>query len=100
MKCRMRLTTWRRRASSSMLLTQRSLPTIQPTTITVSTTRLDSAMTTFETSRTRVDDCRMPKNLEREAGARLRLADCSDQAKHLHRLEHALHIATAAVIAT
>src|SRR5205823_2175807 len=60
----------------------------------------DGAETIGETGRTRVADGRMPQNLVREAGARLRLADCSDQAKHLHRLEHALHIATAAVIAT
>src|SRR5258708_30708192 len=39
MKCRMRPTTSRRKASSSMLLTTRSLTTIRPSTITLSTPR-------------------------------------------------------------
>jgi hypothetical protein len=40
------------------------------------------------------------KTLVRETGAGLRLADCRDQAKHLHRLEYALHVGTATVVAT
>src|SRR5262249_7624418 len=54
----------------------------------------DGAEATGQTGGTRVADSGMPQNLVREAGARLRLADCSDEAKHLHRLEYALHIAT------
>src|SRR5262249_43595499 len=58
------------------------------------------AETSGKASRTRVADGSMPQNLVREAWARFRLADCRDQAEDLHRLEYALHIGTATVVAT
>src|SRR5262249_61360182 len=61
--------------------------------------RPDGAEATGETGRTRVADRGVAQDLVREARTRLRLADCSGEAKHLHRLEHALHVATAAVVA-
>src|SRR5262249_39925694 len=56
--------------------------------------RPDGAEAAGETGRTRVADSGMAQDLVREARTRLRLADCSGEAKHLHRLEHALHVAT------
>ena len=41
----------------------------------------------------------MTENLMRQSGPRLRLADRGQQAEHLHGLEHALHVAAAAVVA-
>src|SRR5262249_39750985 len=59
----------------------------------------DGAETTGETGRSRVADRGMAQNLVRKARTRLRLADGSGEAKHLRCLEHALHVATAAVVA-
>ena len=61
--------------------------------------RPDGAEATGETGRSRVADRGMAQDLVREARTRLRLADRGGEAKHLHRLEHALHVATAAVVA-
>src|SRR5262245_61407591 len=60
----------------------------------------DGAEATRQTGGARVADGGMPQNLMRGTPAGLRLADCGDETKHLHRLEYALHIATAAVVAT
>ena len=41
----------------------------------------------------------MTQHLVRQFGPRLGLAHRRQQAKHLHRLEHALHVAAAAIVA-
>src|ERR1019366_4582349 len=61
--------------------------------------RPDGAETTLQARRARVAKRCMAKNLMREGGARLWLADRREQAEQLHRLEHALHVAAAAIVA-
>src|SRR5262249_22762379 len=58
----------------------------------------DRAEAVSKTGGARVADGGVAQNLVRETPARVRLADRDDETKHLHRLEHALHIRAAAVV--
>src|SRR5262245_9389330 len=60
----------------------------------------DRAEAVSKTGGARVADGGVAQDLVRERRARLRIADRDEEAEHLHRMEHALHIRAAAVVAS
>ena len=60
---------------------------------------LDRAEPARETRGARIAERGVAKHLMRERRPRLRLAHRREQAEHLHRLEHALHVGAAAIVA-